>query len=921
MSVRLRTILVIVLTNFAIIAFGVLAGSISIRNNINKAQEADLTLISNVADHFLSGEIDVLKLKAAWAAQILSESGESEWPEKLISIDGRYPEFIGFAVLDANKGVMASAGGLPADSEIMDDKYIKQAFSGKQMLSSTVPAPNHDVVFYLAVPMPGTPGRILVLTLPGLYFSRLVAPFVIWDTGYIFLSDSQGYALANPRDQWVLERYNYTRISETDVSFAELTGTAQHMINGETGIGYYSVYGVPRICSFRPISGSEEGWSLGVVAPLPESPFRNVSSGVAVVGFVSFFLSVIAAIIASGFIKKPFERIRVLKETAEANSKFKSEFIANISHEIRTPMNAILGITEILLHNGKLGEIASDELNSIYDSGVMLLSIINDILDLSKIESGKLEFIPARYELASLISDTTALNMIRAENKPIEFKLFVDENMPAALIGDELRIKQILNNLLSNAIKYTEKGEVRLSFTAEDGDGEKEGDITLIFSVSDTGQGMTEEQVSELFDEYTRFHLEANRTTEGTGLGMSITQKLLKLMSGEISVRSRLHKGSVFTVRLPQGRIAGSGPIGSELAGKLQDLRLSEVRQIKRSNIIYDPMPYGSVLIADDMNSNLFVAKGLMEPYGLSIDTVTSGFQAIEKIKNGNVYDIVFIDHMMPQMDGIEAVKIIRGLGYTRPIVALSANAVVGQAELFLANGFDDFVSKPIDIRQLNIVLKKFIRDKQPARAIEAARGQMNRSEFLCESPYQALSPQLIEFSGKDILNAVAVLEDISKRQGIYKDEDIRLYTITVHAMKNVLANIRETELSSFAYKLEQAGERNDTAVMSAETPAFLDGLRKIAAKLRPKDRKGSEITEGDYEYLHEKLIVVKEACEVYDKKTAKDTMSELRQKAWPPQIERMLGSIAEYLLSGDYAEILHTADRIIEIGCVRKGD
>jgi CheY-like chemotaxis protein len=235
---------------------------------------------------------------------------------------------------------------------------------------------------------------------------------------------------------------------------------------------------------------------------------------------------------------------------------------------------------------------------------------------------------------------------------------------------------------------------------------------------------MTQDQIQKLFDEYSRFNLQTNRVTEGTGLGMSITKNLIELMDGSITVESEPGKGSTFTVHIPQG-IAGSGVLGAEVVENLRQLRFTSILQMKKAQaaqIVREPMPYGKILIVDDVETNLYVAKGLMAPYGLSIDTVESGYETIDKIKAGKVYDIIFMDHMMPRMDGIEATREIRKMGYTQPIIALTANAMAGQAEIFLMNGFDDFISKPIDLRQLNMALNKHIRDKQPPEVLEAAR-------------------------------------------------------------------------------------------------------------------------------------------------------------------------------------------------------
>ncbi len=408
---------------------------------------------------------------------------------------------------------------------------------------------------------------------------------------------------------------------------------------------------------------------------------------------------------------------------AEIANKAKSSFLANMSHEIRTPMNAILGITEILVQDDTLPAGVMEGLAKIYASCDLLLGIINDVLDFSKIEAGKLDITPAPYEIASLINDSVQLNMMRVGSKPIEFVLQIDENLPARLVGDELRIKQILNNLLSNAFKYTEEGSVTLRLGFEQ---RENNEVMLIIGVKDTGQGMTKQQIDKLFDEYTRFQAETARVIEGTGLGMAITQRLVYLMNGEIRVGSEPGRGSLFVVGLPQG-IVDAGVLGKEVAENLRTFQLGHIAQRKRMQLTRDYMPYGKVLIVDDVETNIYVAAGLMKLYGLQTETAASGLEAIEKIKDGNTYDIVFMDHMMPVMDGMETTKYLRKLGYTAPIVALTANAVAKQAKLFLQNGFDDFIAKPIDIRQLDTVLNRLVRDKQPPEVIAEALLHINR--------------------------------------------------------------------------------------------------------------------------------------------------------------------------------------------------
>jgi len=568
------------------------------------------------------------------------------------------------------------------------------------------------------------------------------------------------------------------------------------------------------------------------------------------------------------------------KIIAEAANQAKSAFLSTMSHEIRTPMNAILGITEIQLQDESLDQNLREAFNKIYISGDMLLSIVNDILDLSKIEAGKLELTEGKYDLASLLSDTAQLNMMRIGSKPIEFRLEVDENSSAYLFGDELRVKQILNNLLSNAFKYTPAGSVSLSAGTEDIRGKKDN-IMLVFTVSDTGQGMTQEQIDKLFDEFSRFNPDVNRTTEGTGLGMSITRNLVQMMNGSINIDSEPEKGTTITVRLIQGR-AGAGVLGKNSVENLRRFRSLSRAEMKRTQIPHDKMPYGSVLIVDDVDTNIYVAKGLLAPYGLSIDSADSGFSAIEKIKNGKEYDIVFMDHMMPEKDGIETTIELRKIGYKLPIVALTANAVAGQAEIFLENGFDDFISKPIDVRQLNGILKRLIRDKyasgetghvEDRESGTAKHENIGRADGRNESDLRyrfapgetetakhdatndtSAAPQSTEGGKKptisrryaeaftrDAAKTIAVLEAILEKGGDISEEDMRICTIHVHGMKSALAVIGRMEVSALALKLETNARSNNVEAVITGSQEFIDVLNGIVDEIRPASTSDSE--------------------------------------------------------------------------------
>jgi len=591
---------------------------------------------------------------------------------------------------------------------------------------------------------------------------------------------------------------------------------------------------------------------------------------------------------------------------AEAANQAKTAFLSTMSHEIRTPMNAILGITEIQLINNSLDPPVREAFDKIYASGDLLLSIINDILDLSKIEAGKFELVINNYEIASVINDTIQLNLMRVGSKPIEFKLVIDEDMPAALKGDSLRIKQILNNLLSNAFKYTHKGEVILYAQTEPIDG-NDDEVMLVLGVSDTGQGMTEEQIQSLFDEYARFNHEANSATEGTGLGMSITQNLISLMNGEILVESEPGEGSVFTVRLPQGKTR-SVPLGKKRAENLMHFRANDMANMKRVQIVREPMPYGSVLIVDDVETNIYVAKGLMAPYGLKIDSAKSGYEAIEKVKAGNIYDIIFMDHMMPGMDGLETTKILREMDYAYPIVALTANAVYGQADVFLKSGLDGFISKPIDIRQLNNFLNKLIRDKQPPEVIERSRKQAapESAQKIDSAAGQDFTKRFAEFFVRDAVKALALLEPISEKNDYGNEESMRAYIINVHGMKSALANIGNLNLSGVAAELENAARAGDLKLLESDTPAFLDALSAYTEELKPKAKEDAvEASDEDKAFLTQMLDAIKTACGEYDEQAADKALEGLRQKTWSRGTGELLDKIAEMLLHSDFDEIV----------------
>jgi CheY-like chemotaxis protein/nitrogen-specific signal transduction histidine kinase len=540
-------------------------------------------------------------------------------------------------------------------------------------------------------------------------------------------------------------------------------------------------------------------------------------------------------------------RLNREKTRSDEESLSKTSFLARMSHEMRTPLNVVIGLSEVEMQND-LPQNTRGNLEKIHHSGSNLLGIVNDILDISKIESGNFELVPAKYDVPSLINDTVQFNVMRIGSKPVAFELSLDEMIPNSLYGDEMRIKQILNNLLSNAFKYTKEGKVNLKVEWE----RLDSGVGLIFTISDTGLGVKKEDLDKLFSEYYRVGNRESRYTEGTGLGLSITKSLVELMGGTITAESEYGKGSVFCVKFRQ-EIVDSTPIGKETAEKLRSFHFIADRSVRGKQLVRTRMPYGKVLIVDDVPTNLDVARGLMLPYGLQTDTASGGREAIEKIRAGKTrYDVVFMDHMMPEMDGIEATRVIRGeigtdWARTVPIIALTANALRGNEEMFLSQGFDGFISKPIDIVQLDAVLNRWIRDRhkekawqeeRKATAIEkpAAPGALrgHRAEGM------DLSAGVERYEGEDaylqilrsfVVHTPELLEKI--REVSKTKETLGEYAITVHGLKGSSYGICAGTVAKQAEILEFAAKSGDFETIRVKNHVFIETVEKLLFALQ----------------------------------------------------------------------------------------
>ena len=514
------------------------------------------------------------------------------------------------------------------------------------------------------------------------------------------------------------------------------------------------------------------------------------------------------------------EKLREAMEAAEEASVAKSVFLANMSHELRTPMNAVLGMSELLLQEN-LNKRQLGYVEDMKTSAMALLNIINDILDASKLQAGKLRLVPVHYNFNAFIDNISSMVHFLVEDKDIVFRLDMPDMPRVCLFGDDVRMRQVLLNLLGNAVKFTEKGFVQLTvcFT----------DTVIQLTVSDSGPGIPAENLPTLFDAFEQADQLRNRNVGGTGLGLTITKAIVDMMGGQIRVESLYGHGSTFYVEVPK-------ILGDETMISCQE-----------DNDISIYAPAAKVLVVDDNTVNLNVACGLLRLSQIEAETAESGKQAIELARQ-NEYDIIFMDHRMPEMSGVETTETMRSLGIKTPIIALTASAVIGAREKMLDAGMDDYLSKPIIKAELMQMLRKWIPGEKLVHVFsetavqEGAEDDERRREFW---------NRVEEIGG---LSMTLGLERVEGQRDVYEKtlklmtyeieksdknlteflaaDDIRNFGTEVHGIKGSLANIGAMDLSAMAYELEMASKKGETGYCAANLPALLEGLRDLNKQL-----------------------------------------------------------------------------------------
>lgn len=544
------------------------------------------------------------------------------------------------------------------------------------------------------------------------------------------------------------------------------------------------------------------------IVSAPASRIYSYTDSYTTILFVSCFIGVLLKVQTM-----TYDRERRLaeeqKEEIEKIAHSKDAFFANMSHEIRTPINTIIGLNEMILREDISDEIAENAIN-IQNASKMLLTIINDILDLSKLESGKMEIVPAQYEISSMFSDLVNLIWIRAHQKELEFKVDIDPEIPSMLFGDEVRIKQVITNMLTNAVKYTEKGSVTL--TAK-GERVAADEILLRISVEDTGMGIRKENLDSLFGSFRRMDERDNRNIEGTGLGLNISKQLIEMMGGKIFVDSVYHKGSVFTIEVKQ-KIVNVRPIGViNFAAKKQLNRRVRYKQSFTA-------PDARVLVVDDNDMNRMVAVKLLRGTKIQVETVESGKECLKKTAEG-FYHVILMDHMMPDMDGEETLKAVRAQskGYCQktPVIALTANVMTNAEQVYRDMGFDGYLAKPINSALLEAGLLKYL----PPELIEYT-GEEND-----EIQEEGRISQVTGVRKRKIAITADCICDLPK--DLLEKYQIRLMYCYVHTKEGRFCDLFEVSSDGLLAYLQQEGNyaHSSTAEPSAYEYFFADELQR----------------------------------------------------------------------------------------------
>ena len=656
-------------------------------------------------------------------------------------------------------------------------------------------------------------------------------------------------------------------------------------------------------------------------AMLHEQPYYKTYIVVVITIMIAFIVWLMSKMGNMAVINRQYDQIRAAKEEAEYANQAKSKFLAQMSHEIRTPINAVMGMDEMILRESRDPDIRAYA-RDIYDAGNVLLSLINDILDTTKIESGKMEIVPVEYGMKKLIQDLVNLTSQRAQAKDIKLELEIDPDLPKVLYGDDVRIRQVITNILTNAVKYTMTGTVWFRIKGARS-GEK---IRLHVEVEDTGIGIKEEDLPKLFEEYRRIEEGRNRSIEGTGLGMTITVKLLKLMGSRLEVSSIYGKGSKFYFDLDQ-KVIDSTPIGY-IGTK------SRTEEVYAAS--YEPFTAeeAKVLVVDDNSMNRKVFRNLLKPTRVRVSEAASGPESLVMVENEH-YDVIFMDHMMPEMDGVETMQRMRKMECCNgiPIYVLTANVMSGAKESYMSMGFDGFISKPIIAGNLEDTLRAALpaeyvhplsdEEKEALKADSRTAGNpvpedlpdvegldwsyawlhLPERDMLrgsVESFYEVINAQadrlqelyvdLVTHAGN--MNAAALKGDGENGNGS-ADDPVAAYRIQVHSMKSSAATIGIVPLAGMANVLESAARNNDIEIIRALHGPFIKEWKSYEDKMRGAFGLGlkakTEAVKEDVEVLKAMLDLLEPKISELDVDGADEIMEKMKKCSFAPEVDELI--------------------------------